>query len=453
MVRRLYRESEFYSIFIRLAIPIAAQNLISSSLNLIDTVMVGRLGETELAATGIGNQIFLLLVLFLLGACGGGAIYTAQFWGKKDKANIKRILGLVLIISISAALLTFAGALIFPEQIISFFSKDTQVIYYGGKYLFAVSFSYVFFAISSAYGAVIRSTGEVKAPMYINIAAIAINTFLNYCLIYGNFGFPAYGVVGAAIATVIARFIEAVSLVSFVYMKKHAVAGKLNELFSFSKKLVKDFSRTTSALVAKDMIWGIGMTIYMGIYARMGTEVVAAMNIYSTIRQVTFVAFIGMANACLVMVGNLIGAGDEAKAYKFAKKFLKLSFIAGIIIGLFLFIGTDLMLLPYKVSSEVLANSRGIIHVYAASMSIIGFNMVAVVGVLRSGGDTMYCLIMDTVAVYIIGLPLAYLFGLSLEMSVTVVMIAVTSQEIFKFILLYYRYRSKKWINNLVHRL
>ena len=453
MVKRLYRESEFYSTFLRLAIPITAQSLVSSSLNLIDTVMVGRLGETELAATGIGNQVFLLLVLFLLGACGGGSIYSAQFWGKKDTRNIKRILGLVLIIVVSASMMLFGAVVLFPERIISFFSKDTQVIYYGGKYLFAVSFSYVFFAISSAYGAVIRSTGEVKAPMYVNISAILVNTALNYCLIYGNFGFPQMGVVGAAIATVISRFIEAAALIVYVYAKKHPVSGKIREMFTFSRKLVADFSRTTSALVAKDMIWGIGMTVYMGIYARMGTDVVAAMNIYSTIRQVSFVAFIGIANACLVMVGNLIGAGDNEKAFKFARKFLKLSLISGVGIGIILFAAVDLMLLPYNVSSGVIANSKGIIYVYAAGMSVIGFNMVAVVGVLRSGGDTMYCLIMDTVAVYAIGLPLAYMFGLSLQMSATVVMIAVTSQELFKFVLLYYRYRSRKWINNLVHRL
>lgn len=449
--KNLFTDKEFYKTFFRLAIPVAFQSFIAAALNMIDTIMVGQLGETELAAVGIANQVFFILHLFLLGTCGGASVFASQFWGKRDIQNIRRVLGLSTIAGLGAALLLFLASLLAPRMIINLFSNDQNVIKLGAEYLATVCFSFILVTITSCYAAVLRSTEEVKLPMRASVIAIITNTILNYFLIFGAFGFPKMGVKGAALATVIARLIEMFILLSVVYFKKHAVAAKLSEMVDVSRELIKRFVATTGSLIAKDMVWGVGMAVYMVVYARMGTDVVASINIVSTIKQLAFVWFGGIANACLVMVGKLIGANEETTAFKYARKFLVITIFFGILSGMLTALGSRVFLLPYKVSPIVHQFATDQLYLFASSLFILAFNMVAVVGVMRSGGDTFFCLVMDIIAVYIVGLPLAFLGGLVWKLSIVWVIALVTIQDVFKFFLLIKRYQSKKWMNNLIN--
>lgn len=450
MINTFLKDKYFYQTFLRLAIPVILQGFIAAALNLIDTVMVGQLGETELAAVGISNQVFFVLYLFLLGTSGGASIFVSQFWGKRDLQSIRQILGISTIISLATSLLFSMSCIIHPKAIISIFSNDPAVIRLGQEYLGSVCFCFPLVAVTSSFAAVLRSTEEVKLPMRASILGIVINTVLNYLLIFGAFGFPKLGVKGAAMATVFARLIETTVLVLMTYLKKYAVAAKISEMTAISSELIKKFVVTTGSLVAKDMVWGVGMAVYMMVYAKMGTDVVASINIVSTVKQLAYVLFGGIANACLVMVGKAIGANEENTAFKYAYQFLLITIVLGLVSGALTAFTRDLFLLPYKVSPLVHQFASEQLLVFAISLFIVVFNMVAVIGVMRSGGDTTFCLIMDIVAVYLIGLPLAFFGGMVWKLSIAWVMILISIQDVLKFFVLVKRYQSKKWVNNLV---
>ena len=449
--RKLLGDSNFYRIVLRLALPVTLQSFIMSALNMLDTIMVGQLGEMEIAAVGLSNQLYFNLHLYISAVCGSSSIFISQFWGKQDRSNIRRILGLSLLVNFVSALIFFLAGALIPDSILSLFSKDTELIELGSDYLRITSISYIMVAITATYSAALRSMEEVKLPMRASVIGLSANAILNYLLIFGHLGFPRLGVIGAAIGTIISRLLEMSILLFATYGYRYLDISKFMEMFRIPKELVKRYFTTSSVVVAKDMIWAIGMTMYMAIYGRMGTEVVAVLNIVSTIRQLATVFFIGLANACLIMVGKEIGAGDEEKAYVYSERFLIITALLGILMGGVLFFFKDLILLPYNVSAATMSYAVEVLLVLSCILFMSVFNMVGIVGVLRSGGDAMFCLLLDLIAVYIIGLPLAYLGGLVWHLSIGWVFALVNLQEVYKMVLVVKRFVTRKWINNLVN--
>lgn len=449
-MRYLYNDKQFYKTLLHLAIPIATQNLVASSLNMVDTIMIGRLGETEIAAVGQANQLFFLFMLFLFGVNSGASIFTAQFWGKGDIKNIRRVLGIGLMTATMASVIFTALALLFPEQVLRIYSADPAVIALGSDYLRIVGWSYGITAITFAYSAVLRSTEQAKLPMMLSVVGLGTNTLLNYLLIFGEFGFPMMGVKGAAIATVIARAVEAVLMVLLVYGKKHVAAGSIRELLDLSRDFVKRFYRTTVPVILNESLWAIGTSIYAIVYGRIGTGAVAAVNISGTIERIAMVLFFGMANASSVMIGNRIGAGEEDKAYDYGKRFLTLGPLFGILMGFILILSRGFLLIFFNISPEVDLAAQRILLIFGLIMPVRIFNLIMIIGILRSGGDTRYSLFLDSVGVWCIGIPLAFIGGILMGLPVYWVFLLVATEEVFKIIFGYRRFFTKKWINNLV---
>jgi putative MATE family efflux protein len=446
----LFSDREFYKNFLTIAVPVSLQSFLTASLNLTDNIMVGQLGDASIAAVGLANQVYFILQLVLFGIGGGAAIFISQYWGGKNTENIRRVTGISLVMALAVAALFFLPAFLIPEQILSVFSSDTQVIGLGGIYLKTVCPSYMLMAFSVCLAAALRSTGNVKLPLLANIVGIVINTTLNYVLIFGMFGLPALGVRGSAIATVIARLAEDLVLIYFVYVKKNIVAAAPRELTGIPPELVKRFVSKTGAVILKELIWAVGVTIYMVVYARLGTQAYDSININNTIRQLVLVWCSGIANACLIMVGSLIGAREEERAYVYAGRFLKITLSVGVLTGILLISARGLVLSPYKVSAEVITSAGNILFINGVILAASVFNNVAIVGMMRSGGDIRFSIIMDFIAVWVIGLPLSVVAGILLRLPVELVFLLVNLQEFYKFILCLKRYRSRKWINNLV---
>ena len=443
-------DNDFFKNFFKIALPVTFQNFIAASLNLVDNIMVGKLGDSSIAAVGVGNQIYFLLQLFLLGTSGGASIFASQYWGKKDIKGIKRVLGFSLIVSSLASLIFSILAFFLPTQMLSLFSNDNEVIMLGSSYLRNVCPSYIIVAVTSCYIACLRSTKQVKMPMIANFTALVFNTFLNYLLIFGNFGMPQLGVKGAAIATTISRVIDVIIIFIWFYGYKNVLVAKLNELIDFNIGLIKRFAKTFGTLIIKDMIWAFGMSLYMIIYGKLGTEELASINIVNTINQLAFVFFIGVANAALVLIGNKIGENEYKLADNYSHFFLNTTILLGLLLGIFIISIKNIILIPFNVSEEVVSQVSLLLVIYGFIFFIKAYNMVAVVGILRSGGDTMFCLIMDLIAVWVIGVPLAIYTGTVLMQPIHYVFIAINSQEIFKMIVIHIRLNSKKWINSLV---
>ncbi len=445
----LFNDKKFFKSMLRLAIPIILQNLILSSLNLVDNIMIGRLGEGAIASVGLANQYFFLLNLLLFGISSGSSIFTAQYWGNRDLPNIKRVLGICLISGIFAAFIFTLGALFIPTQILSLFSKDIDVVNLGSEYLRVIAFSYIITSISFSYSFTLRSTGQVKIPMLVSTVALGVNTVLNYMLIYGNLGFPQMGVKGAALATLIARIVEICLIILIVYKTSNPIAAKLNELLDLSSSFIKQFFKVTLPVILNESIWALGVTMYAVVYARMGTEVIASTNISSTIERITWVIFMGLGNACAVMIGNKIGEGNEKDAFIYAKRFIIIGPSLAIIAGIIVYFNSHFILSAYKISPIVYNYAAKNLMVFSVFLWVKVFNFTSIVGILRSGGDTKFCLIIDTAGVWAIGVPLTMLGGLVWGLPVYWVYVLVYMEEIFKLILGLPRILSKKWINNL----
>lgn len=445
----MFKDKHFFSQMFKIALPITIQNLTLASLNLVDNIVIGGLGEVAIAGVGLANQYFFLLNLLLFGITSGSAIFTAQFWGNKDIKSIRRVLGICILSGGIASFLFALGGFFLPGKILAMFSKDAAVISLGTQYLQIVVFSYVLTAITFSYSFILRSTGKVKAPLFVSIVALSINTVLNYLLVYGYLGLPEMGVAGAAVATVIARAIEMVILLLIVYSKDYAVAAKLKELLDLSPSFIMRFFSVTVPVILNESMWALGVTMYAIVYARMGTEVIASTNISSTIERIIWVIFLGFGNACAVMLGNKIGEGDKETAFEYAKRFSFLGPAAAIVVGTVMIFLTGWALSPYNVSEIVHTYAQKNLIVACCFMWVKVFNYTNIVGILRSGGDTTFCLILDTGGVWLIGVPLAFLGGLVWHLPIYWVYALVNIEEVFKLILGIPRLLSKKWINNL----
>jgi len=447
----LFEDKKFLKTLLKLALPIALQNFILSSLNLVDNIIIGGLGEVAIAGVGLANQYFFLLNLILFGITSGSAIFTAQFWGNKDIPNIRRVLGISLITSCSAAFLFFLGGVFFPQQILSIFSKDPEVIRLGSSFLRIIAFSYVVTAITFAFSFTLRSVGRVKTPMIVSVIALGINTALNFILVYGYFGMPRLGVEGSATATLIARIIECGLLLVFVYKKKYVIAGTMKEFLDLKMIFIKQFFKVTIPVILNEGMWALGVTLYAVVYARMGTEVIAATNISSTIEKIVWVLFMGLGNACAVMIGNKIGEGNEKEAFTYAKRFIIIGPALAMLMGIVVYFASGWSLKAYNISPQVYYYAHRNLMVFSFFLWVKVFNFTSIVGIFRSGGDTKFCLVIDTAGVWLIGVPLAYLGGIVLHLPVYWVYLLVYVEEVFKLIVGLPRIFSKKWIHNLTH--
>jgi putative MATE family efflux protein len=448
-VREYYNDPEYFPNIRIIAIPIIIQQLTFSGLNMLGVVFVGQKGEVSVAAVGLAGQLAFLLNLVHFGIISGAAMFTAQFWGRKDVLNLRRVLGLCLMLAVSASLIFFTLAQFLPSQILGIYTKDPEVIALGTSYVRVFSWTYLFFAITFSYALVMRSTGDVRTPTTVSVSALLLSTFLSYSLIFGKFGLPELGIQGAAVAAVIARALECVTLISIIYVKKSPVAASLQELTNFDRAFVTRVIKPMLPVILNELFWSLGITTYNIIYGRMGTASYAAMNIVSTIEQMAFVLFIGISNATSVLVGNRIGAGNEDEAYLYAGRSLGLGIAGGILIGLLLQLVKAPILSLYNVSPEVIENAGNVINVITFFLWMRVNNMTIVVGVLRAGGDTRFSMFIDGIIIWLVGVPMAYLGANVWHLPVYFVYLCAMSEEATKWILGVNRYFSRKWIHNL----
>jgi putative MATE family efflux protein len=294
-----------------------------------------------------------------------------------------------------------------------------------------------------------RSTGNVITPTLISVVALTLSTVLSYGLIFGELGLPELGIRGAAVAAVIARALECLTLISVTYLQKSPVAATIRELTDFDREFIGRVIRPLLPVILNELFWSLGVTTYNIIYGRMGTSSFAAMNIVSTIEQVAFVVFIGISNATSVLVGNRIGAGKDKQAYLYAGRSIGLGILGGFLIGILLQFVKLPVLSLYKVSPEVIENAGFIMNIITLFLWIRVSNMTIVVGILRAGGDTRFSLFLDGMIIWLVGVPMAYVGAFVFHFPVYLVYLCAMSEEVTKWLLGILRYRSRKWIHNL----
>ena len=445
-----YNDEVYFSLLIKIAVPIALQNAVSSSLNLIGSLMIGQKGEVAVAAVGLAGQVFFLLNLFLFGIGSGAAMFTAQLWGKQNLPDIRRVLGLALMLGISAAGVFFILAEFFPSVILGIYSNDPAVIAVGSDYLAIYAWSFFFFAITFAFALILRSIGDVKAPVLVSVSALTLNAILTFGFVFGRLGLPELGVPGAAVALVIARIAECLAMVGYTYILKSPAAATLHDLLRIDYHFIGKILVPVLPIIANEFLWSMGTTTYYIIYARMGTDSIAAMNIVSTIDQLALVILFGLTSATAVIVGNRIGSGETELAYLYGGRSLGLGTLVGVLIGVLVILLSPYVLSFYKVGPEVIGLAQKTLVILGCFLWVRAMNMINIVGILRAGGDTTFSLILDGLIIWVLGVPMAYYAAFVLGLPVYLVYLFLLSEEIAKWALGLPRYFSRRWIHNLV---
>ncbi len=440
----------FYKKFFLLMIPMALKELISSLVNLIDTVMVGRLGESAIAAVGIGNQVYFLYTVFLFGISCGAGVFAAQFWGTRDTRGMRRVLGLNLILGMILTLLFVLAALFLPKQIFQAFRANSEVLKVGVPYLRIVSIGYFATAITTAFDMSVCCSEKAGLPFLVRAIGLVVNVILNWVLIFGKLGAPALGVTGAAIATVIARISELIVMLSVVYGKKMFQAANPKELFDIPKELVKKFWKTATPVILNEMAWALGITTYSWVFARISPDAMVVVTIVQNMERLMLVFFHGAGNAAGVFIGNAVGAGKQKEAILYAKRLTVLTLLfSTVFCGIFI-LARPLMLLPYQVSASVHALAMDMLLVTAILMIVKSTTFLLIVGVFRNGGDTQSAALIDIGSLWGIGVPVVALSGLVFGLPLIACYTIMSLEEIVKLFLSLIRFRSGKWIRNVV---
>ena len=442
---------KFYKMLISLCIPIIIQNLISTSVNVIDTVMISSLGETSIASIGVANQFFFLFNMTLSGLTGGAGLFISQFFGKNDIKNIRKVTGLNVVLGIILGLLFFIPAFFFPKFIIHFFSYDPSVVKLCIDYFSIIAFCYPLIAVSMVFSMGSRSVRNPKLGMVCSGIALISNIILNYGLIFGHFGLPELGIKGAAIATVIARIVEFLLLIGYVYLVKKDYILKFNisDLKSINKSFISSFFSKSTPILLNDTGWAIGTVLYSVAYSKAGTSAIAASQIATSTGNFFIMTAVCVAIGASIMLGNELGADNKEIAIDYAKKFSKIVLIVGTILGILLIFNIPLLLKMFSVSENLVPDIVKIFVIMGLLMGLKSFNVLLIIGILRSGGDTKYSLFLELGCMWLVSLPLTFIFAIK-GAPIYILVLITYSEEIVKFIFGVPRALSKKWVANIV---
>lgn len=445
----MLRDKVFLRKTLFIAGPIAMQSMINMLINLTDILMVGRLGGTAISSVGLANKVFFVFALLVFGIASGSGILSSQYYGNNDIKNIRKVLGLGLIIAVTAAMFFVFSCIFIPETLMSLFSSDENVVQLGVIYLSLVCISYPFTSITNLYTASLRAMQQVKLSIVVSIITICTNITLNYIFIFGHLGLPAMGVRGAATATIIARVLETFWTILGLYIIKHPLYCNIKDMFGYSKNLLRQFFDTSAPVIANEFMWGLGTTIYFTVYGHMGENSSTAITIANTVQDVIIVASHGLAGATVVMLGNALGEGNLNRAKLYSKYFHVLPIIIGIAIGIISISIRNYIIMFYDINDFVKTEVKLCLLVFGLYAPLRVMAMVNIVGILRSGGDTKMCFLLDVSSVWLVGIPLAYLGGYVLKLPIHLVYAMVMAEEIYKTILGFFRYRQYKWLRNL----
>lgn len=439
---------------LRLALPIAFQQLLVSCAQLVDTAMVTRLGNVVVSSIGVSSRWIFLMNLFYFGISSGSAAMIAQFWGAKEKSNIKRSYGIALIFGAAVAVVFSVSMFMVPELMLRVFTDEQAVIETGAQYMKIVAFMGIFSAFNQITCTALRATERVNPPLFTSIAAVAVNTVLNYILIYGKLGFPAMGIKGAALATLTSTIVQSILLLIVLRTSKEIYSDPIKDFFNLSKAFFRRFSIVCLPVVFNEVAWAMGTNIYAMVFARQGSESYAGYTIFSSIEQIAFVFFVGICHACSIMTGKTIGEGNNLGAYKQAKKFVIMTPIIGLITGTVLaFVRNPLLSLLEIETQGAFDVASSLILLYCLWLPIRNIPYTLIVGTFRAGGDTKIGILYDCISLYAIGIPVVVYLGFFAKVDfVYLIMAMYLCEDIPKTIMSLIRFKSKKWIRNLTDK-
>lgn len=447
----MIKEKTFYRVFFALTFSLALQNLLTFSVNLMDTIMLGRYSQEAMSGVSLCNQIQFLLQMLVSGAGEGGVVLGAQYWGKNKLEPIPHIIGVALRFGGGLAVLLFVLVLLVPEQLLRLLSNDPAVIAQGVWYFQIICFSYVIFTVTNILTASLRSIGVVKIGYIISFSTLCINVTLNYLLIYGNFGFPELGVRGAAAATLVSRCVELLIVIYYLKCREKRLCLTWKKLVFIDTSYVRDYSRVSAPVLVNQALWGVAQMVQTGILGHLGGDVTAANAIAVQVYQVLSVVAYGAASASGIVVGRCIGEGQQ-DALRTIVRTLQMLFIGiGVISGALIFLARTPVLAVFggTLTDTARTLARKFMVVIAVTTVGTSYQMACDNGIIRGGGDTAFSAKMNLISMWGIVVPFSAMAAFWWKSPPAVVFFLLKWDQIYKIIPVSLRLHSWKWVRSV----
>ena len=442
------KDRSFYRSLVTLAVPISLQNLVTFAVSFADNVMIGSLGDDAISGVYIGGQLQSVLQMFVGGIEGAILILAAQYWGKKDTQSIRKVVSIGIKFALAVGLLSSLVAVLFPQWVIRAFTTEPGVIQEGAAYVQIVGFTYLFFSVSQVMIAAMRSVETARIGLYISCMALVINVCLNYVFIFGHFGFPAMGVRGAALATLVSRILEMCVGVGYVFFVDKKLRFGLKDLLHTDRQLLRDFIRYGLPVIGGQVVWAINSLANTKILGYYSAGVIAAASITGMLHNLVYVWMNGMSSAVGIITGKTVGAGQYEKMKEYSKTVQMIFLFVGLISGASVFLARDGFISLYNASPEAQAYSRQFINVI--SVTIIGtcYQAACLFGLVKSGGDISFVFKNDTIFVFLVVIP-SSLLAMWLGAPPWVVFACLKCDQILKCFVAIVKINRYNWMKNL----
>lgn len=444
----MIREKQFYRLFFGLTMSLALQNLLTFGVNLLDTVMLGRYSQAAMGGVSLCNQFQFLLQMLVSGAGEGAVVLGAQYWGRGDLKPIPHIIGAALRFGGGMAVGLFALALAVPETLLGLLSSDAAVVEQGVAYMRIICFTYVIFTLTNILVASLRSIGVVKIGYMISFSTLCINGILNYCLIYGNLGFPELGVQGAAIATLVSRCVELLIVAVYLKFFERRLHLRVRSLVRMDKSYLKDYAHISLPVLVNQALWGVAQMVQTGILGHLGGDVTAANAIAVQVYQVLSVVSYGAASAAAILVGKTVGSGQKEQLRQLVSTLERMFLLLGIAAGAAIWAvrGPVLALFGGTLTQQASQLAMSFMAVLAVTTVGTSYQMACDNGIIRGGGDTAFSAKMNLVSMWLILVPVAAAAAFWWNAPPTVVFFLLKWDQLYKILPVALRLHSWKWV-------
>ena len=444
------RDGGFYKTLFRMLLVVALQNLVAYSVNMADNMMLGVYSQAALSAAATVNQVFFMVQQFALSIGNALVVLGAQYWGQGRAEPVRTLTGIALKLGVAISVVLVGVCVLLPEPLLYLFTDSAEIVAEGMRYLSLIQWTFALFILTNVLMSTLRSVGIVNISFYVSVVSLIINVGINYTLIFGRFGFPELGILGAAVGTLVARALEfAIVLLYLLKVDKKLRLFSGGDLWRRDRGLRGDFTKVYLPIMCSQVLWGISVPMQTAILGHLSDDAIAANSIATTFYQYLKVIVIAMSSVSAVMIGNAIGRGDRGRVKSDARSMAAIDVLIGAVLGAALFLLRRPLVSLYTLTPAAADMAVNLIAVMGVVMVGMSYQMPVSFGIIQGGGDTGFTMKMNLISTWCIVMPLSFMAAFWWKWPVEAVVLVIQSDQIFKGLPTFLRFRKYQWMKKL----